>query len=113
MSLASRRKDVERKPTLISAGVALAMSAFSGPDAHRAPTIAAFGNSDGDHQMLQWTDAGSGPRFCLIVHHTDAKREWAYHRQSLIGKLSKALDEATAKGWTIVSMKDDWKIIFP
>lgn len=74
--------------------------------------IAAFGNSDGDLQMLQWTAAGSGPRFCLYVHHTDAEREWAYDRQSHIGKLDKGLDEAKAKGWTVVSMKDDWKTIF-
>jgi phosphoglycolate phosphatase-like HAD superfamily hydrolase len=75
--------------------------------------IMAFGNSDGDQQMLQWTAAGSGARFALIVHHTDGEREVAYDRQSHIGKLDKALDEATAKGWTVVSMKDDWKTIFP
>ena len=75
--------------------------------------IAAFGNSDGDLQMLQWTAAGSGPRFCLYVHHTDAEREWAYDRKSHIGKLDKGLDEAKAKGWTVVSMKDDWKTIYP
>jgi len=75
--------------------------------------IAAFGNSDGDHQMLQWTAAGSGPRFCLIVHHTDAEREWAYDRASHTGKLDKAWDEAKERGWTVVSMKDDWKTIFP
>ena len=62
--------------------------------------------------MLQWTGAGSGPHFCLIVHHTDAEREWAYDRQSHIGKLDKALDEATAKGWTVMSMKDDWKTVY-
>ncbi|MGH8172183.1 MAG: HAD family hydrolase [Rhodanobacteraceae bacterium] len=75
--------------------------------------IAAFGNSDGDQQMLEWTTAGSGARFALIVHHDDAKREWAYDRQSHIGQLDKAWDEAVAKGWTVVSMKDDWKTIFP
>jgi phosphoglycolate phosphatase-like HAD superfamily hydrolase len=75
--------------------------------------IAAFGNSDGDLQMLQWTTAGTGPRFALIVHHTDAKREWAYDRKSAIGKLDKALDEAAKRGWTVVSMKDDWKTIYP
>jgi hypothetical protein len=75
--------------------------------------IAAFGNSDGDHQMLQWTVAGSGPRFALIVHHTDAEREWAYDRSSSIGHLDKALDEALEKGWTVVDMKRDWKTIFP
>jgi hypothetical protein len=76
-------------------------------------SIFAFGNSDGDHQMLQWTAAVSGPRFMGLVHHTDAEREWAYDRTSHIGRLDKALDEALAKGWTVVSMKDDWKTIFP
>jgi phosphoglycolate phosphatase-like HAD superfamily hydrolase len=75
--------------------------------------IAAFGNSDGDLQMLQWTGAGPGARFCLYVHHTDAEREWAYDRQSSIGRLDKGLDEAKAHGWTVLSMKDDWKTIFP
>jgi hypothetical protein len=75
--------------------------------------IAAFGNSDGDLQMLQWTTAGSGARFALLVHHTDAEREWAYDRASSIGRLDKALDEAHAKRWTVVDMKNDWKIIFP
>jgi hypothetical protein len=75
--------------------------------------IAAFGNSDGDLQMLQWTTAGSGPRFALLVHHTDAAREWAYDRTSHVGKLDKAWDEAIAQGWTVVSMKDDWNAIFP
>jgi phosphoserine phosphatase len=75
--------------------------------------IAAFGNSDGDLQMLQWTASGSGPRFCLYIHHTDAEREWAYDRASNVGKLDKGLDEAKAKAWTIVSMKDDWRTIFP
>jgi hypothetical protein len=74
--------------------------------------IAAFGNSDGDLQMLQWTTAGSGARFALLVHHDDEKREWAYDRTSRIGKLDKAWDEAIAKGWTVVSMKDDWRTIF-
>ena len=74
--------------------------------------IAAFGNSDGDQQMLEWTASGSGARFMLIVDHTDGQREYAYDRKSSIGKLDKALDEATAKGWTVVSMKDDWKQIF-
>jgi phosphoglycolate phosphatase-like HAD superfamily hydrolase len=75
--------------------------------------IAAFGNSDGDLQMLQWTAAGNGPRFAMYVHHTDAKREWAYDRQSHIGKLDQGLDEAQQKGWTIVDMKQDWKVIYP
>jgi phosphoglycolate phosphatase-like HAD superfamily hydrolase len=75
--------------------------------------IAAFGNSDGDLQMLQWTTAGSGARFGLIVHHTDAEREWAYDRTSSIGKLDKAWDEAKTRNWTVVDMKQDWKTIFP
>ncbi len=75
--------------------------------------IAAFGNSDGDHEMLQWTIGGRGARFALIVHHTDAEREWAYDRESSFGRLDKALDEAYAKGWTVVDMKNDWKHIFP
>jgi phosphoserine phosphatase len=75
--------------------------------------IAAFGNSDGDLQMLQWTCSGAGARFCLYVHHTDAEREWAYDRKSSIGRLDKGLDEAAAKGWTVVDMKQDWKRVFP
>jgi hypothetical protein len=75
--------------------------------------IAAFGNSDGDLQILQWTTAGAGARFALIVHHTDAVREWAYDRKSSIGQLDKAWDEAIAKGWTVVDMKGDWKKVFP
>jgi hypothetical protein len=72
----------------------------------------AFGNSDGDFEMLQWTKAGSGPRFALIVHHDDAEREFAYDRASHIGKLDKAWDEAKAGHWIVVSMKSDWKRIF-
>ncbi len=75
--------------------------------------IAAFGNSDGDLQMLQYTAAGPGPRFCLYVRHTDAAREWAYDRQSSIGRLDKGLDEAKVKRWTVVDMKNDWKQIYP
>ena len=75
--------------------------------------IAAFGNSDGDLQMLQWTTAGAGARFGLIVRHTDARREWEYDRTSNIGKLDKALEEAKEKNWTVVSMKEDWKTVFP
>ena len=75
--------------------------------------IAAFGNSDGDLQMLQWTTAGQRPGFALYVHHTDAEREWAYDRKSSIGRLDKGLDEAMAKGWTVVDMKQDWKVIYP
>ncbi len=75
--------------------------------------IAAFGNSDGDLPMLQWTTAGQGPRFALYVHHTDAKREWAYDRKSSVGRLDKGLDEAKVKGWTVVDMKQDWMVIYP
>jgi len=75
--------------------------------------IAAFGNSDGDLQMLQWITAGEGARFALYVHHTDAEREWAYDRKSSVGRLDKGLDEALAKGWTVVDIKKDWKVVFP
>jgi hypothetical protein len=74
--------------------------------------IFAFGNSDGDQQMLQWTADGSGARFMGLVHHTDAEREWAYDRKSPVGRLDKALDEAKAKGWTVANMKTEWKKVF-
>jgi hypothetical protein len=74
--------------------------------------IAAFGNSDGDLQMLQWTASGSGARFMGLVHHTAAEREWAYDRKSSIGRLDKALDDGNAKGWTVMDMKKDWKRVF-
>jgi phosphoserine phosphatase len=75
--------------------------------------ILAFGNSDGDLQMLQWTAAGSGKRFMGLVHHTDARREWAYDRKSDIGPLDKALDEANSRGWTVVDMASEWRRIYP
>ena len=75
--------------------------------------IAAFGNSDGDLEMLQWTTMGGGVRLGLIVHHTDAEREYAYDRKSPFGRLDKALDAATVNKWTVVDMKNDWKRIFP
>lgn len=75
--------------------------------------IAAFGNSDGDYEMLRWTTAAKGPRFGLLVHHTDATREYAYDRNSPVGRLDRALDEAPARGWIVVDMKDDWKVVFP
>jgi phosphoglycolate phosphatase-like HAD superfamily hydrolase len=90
------------------AGKPVAINKFIG----RRP-ILAFGNSDGDHQMLQWTAAGGGARLMGLVHHTDAEREWAYDRQSHVGRLDKALDEANAKGWTVVDMKRDWRQVFP
>ena len=75
--------------------------------------IFAFGNSDGDKEMLEWTAACERLCFMGLVHHTDAAREYAYDRNSDVGKLDKALDEAIAKGWTVVDMKNDWKTIFP
>jgi phosphoglycolate phosphatase-like HAD superfamily hydrolase len=75
--------------------------------------IAAFGNSDGDFQMLEWTTAGDSHRLGVYIHHDDAEREWAYDRDSHIGRLNRGLDEAGARGWLVVSMKRDWKRIFP
>ncbi len=74
--------------------------------------IMAFGNSDGDFEMLEYTTTGRGPRLGVIVHHTDADREWAYDRDSSIGHLERGLDEAADRGWVVVSMKDDWKRVF-
>ena len=90
------------------AGKPVAIHKFIG----RRP-ILAFGNSDGDLQMLQWTAGGGGARFMGLVHHTDGEREWAYDRKSPVGRLDQALEEAKAGGWTIVDMKRDWKLIFP
>lgn len=78
----------------------------------KRPVFAA-GNSDGDLEMLQWTTLNSGPRMGILIHHTDAKREWAYDRDSHVGKLDKALDEAPKRGWLVVDMKNDWKVIYP
>jgi phosphoserine phosphatase len=75
--------------------------------------ILAFGNSDGDLEMLQWTAAGDGPRFMGLIHHTDAEREWAYDRESPVGQLDKAADEAQAKGWTVVDMAREWRVVYP
>jgi hypothetical protein len=75
--------------------------------------IAAFGNSDGDFQMLEWTTTGPGAGLGLIVHHDDAAREFAYDRETKVGKLARGLDEAAARGWTIVSMKRDWRVVYP
>jgi hypothetical protein len=75
--------------------------------------IMAFGNSDGDYEMLRWATDGEGPRFGLIVHHTDAEREYAYDYPSPVGRLKRALDEAPERGWIVVSMKQDWTVIFP
>lgn len=78
----------------------------------RRPIFAA-GNSDGDFEMLEWTTSGEGPRFGLLVHHTDAEREFAYDRESHIGKLDKGLDEAPQRGWSLIDMKNDWNSVFP
>jgi phosphoglycolate phosphatase-like HAD superfamily hydrolase len=75
--------------------------------------IAAFGNSDGDYEMLRWTTASPGPRLGLIVHHTDAAREWAYDRESHVGRLARALDDAPKYGWVVADMKEDWKVVYP
>jgi hypothetical protein len=75
--------------------------------------VMAFGNSDGDFEMLEYTSAGKGARFGLIVHHTDADREYAYDRKSWVGRLDRALDAAPKRGWVVASMKDDWKTVFP
>jgi hypothetical protein len=75
--------------------------------------IVAFGNSDGDLQMLQWTAAGEKKSLCVYVHHTDAEREWAYDRESSVGRLDKGLGTAIRKKWTIVDIARDWKVIFP
>jgi hypothetical protein len=78
----------------------------------RKPVFAS-GNSDGDLQMLRWTDSNNYPSFQLYLHHTDSDREWAYDRESHIGKLDKGLDEGMEKEWTIIDMKNDWKIVYP
>jgi len=117
-TLVTRFDDADGKPTLKreakidfiddKEGKPVAINAHIG----RRP-IAAFGNSDGDFQMLEWTTAGAGPRFGLIVHHDDAAREAAYDRTSPVGRLARALDEAPKHGWTVVSMKYDWRTVFP
>jgi phosphoglycolate phosphatase-like HAD superfamily hydrolase len=110
-------EEIDGKPTLMrlpkanfiddKAGKPVGIQRFIG----QRP-ILAFGNSDGDFEMLEWTTAGAGPRLGLIVHHTDAVREYAYDRDSMVGQLVRGLDEAKQRGWILVSMKDDWKKIF-
>jgi len=90
------------------AGKPLGINRFIG----RRPVFAS-GNSDGDLQMMQYTDSGQGKGFMLYLHHTDAEREWAYDRESHIGRLDRGLDEAAAKGWTVIDMKSDWKVVYP
>ncbi|HJZ53333.1 MAG TPA: HAD family hydrolase [Gemmataceae bacterium] len=111
------RKDPDGKPVLMKtakidlvddhAGKPVGIQRFIG----RRP-ILAFGNSDGDKEMLEWTAAGDGLRFMGLVHHTDAEREYAYDRKSHVGQLDKAWDEAVARKWTVVDMKKDWKQVF-
>jgi hypothetical protein len=75
--------------------------------------LAAFGNSDADFELLEWTTSGAGVRLGMIVHHTDAVREWSYDRASQVGRLSSALDEAAARGWVVADMQRDWKVVYP
>jgi hypothetical protein len=75
--------------------------------------VFASGNSDGDLQMLQWTASNKHKSFMLYLHHTDSIREWAYDRNSHIGRLDKGLDEAREKGWTVIDMRNDWNLIYP
>jgi hypothetical protein len=75
--------------------------------------IAAFGNSDGDLSMLEWTTAGTGTRLGMLLHHDDGEREFAYDRHSLFGRLDRALKEAPKRGWTVVSMRNDWSRVYP
>lgn len=90
------------------AGKPLGIQKFIG----RRPVLA-VGNSDGDFEMLEWATAGSGPRLGLIIHHDDAAREWAYDRDSSVGRLARGLDEGPRRGWVIASMRDDWATVFP
>ena len=78
----------------------------------RKPVFAS-GNSDGDLQMMRWADSNTLPSFQIYVHHTDSIREWAYDRKSSVGRLDKGLDEANEKGWTVIDMKNDWKVVYP
>jgi phosphoglycolate phosphatase-like HAD superfamily hydrolase len=116
-SIATEFQLVGGKPALIrlpkidfiddKAGKPVGINRFIG----RRPVFCA-GNSDGDLQMLQWTTAAPGPRFGMIVHHTDRQREYAYDRTSAVGRLDKALDAAPSEGWLVVDMAKDWKAIF-
>ena len=117
-SIKTRFKMTDEGPLLIrlakvdfiddKAGKPVAINKFIG----KRPVFT-IGNSDGDWQMLQWTAAGSKPSFKGIVHHTDSKREYAYDRNSAVGRLDKALDDAKARHWTVIDMKKDWKVIYP
>jgi phosphoglycolate phosphatase-like HAD superfamily hydrolase len=117
-SIVTEYKVVEGKPALVrlpklnfiddKAGKPVGIHQHIG----RRP-ILAFGNSDGDFEMLEWTTAGEGPRLGLLVHHDDAEREFAYDRESSVGRLNRGLDEAAKRGWQVVSMKNDWKQVYP
>ena len=74
--------------------------------------IAAFGNSDGDLQMIEWSTSGGGARFGMLLHHTDAQREWSYDRQSKVGRLDRGLEEAKKMGWTVINMARDWRVVY-
>lgn len=103
---------IHRKPALYflndRSGKPVGIERFIG----RRPILAA-GNSDGDYQMLEWTTAGEGRRLGLIVHHTDATREWAYDRDSSTGRLDRGLDDAAAHGWLLIDMASEWNRVFP
>jgi phosphoserine phosphatase len=117
-TIKTRYEEVDGKPMLVrlpeidfiddKAGKPVAIHRIIG----RLP-IMAFGNSDGDYEMLRHVTSGDGPRFGLVVHHTDAQREYAYDRDSHVGRLDKALTEAPLHGWTVVDMKSDWNRVFP
>ncbi len=117
-SIKSRYEERDGTPVLVrlaeldfiddKAGKPVAIGARIG----RRPVMA-VGNSEGDYEMLRWTTSAPGPRFGLIVHHTDAQREYAYDRKSSFGRLDRALGEAPDRGWTVVDMKRDWKRVFP
>lgn len=114
----SKNPDEDSKPELVKqAKIEFLNDGVGKPESinrviGRRPVIA-FGNSDGDQQMLEWVAARKGASLAALIHHTDAKREWAYDRNSRVGKLDKALSEAMLKHWLIVNMKNDWKVVFP
>ena len=114
----SRYEIVDGVPTIVKApGIAFIDDKAGKPvgidrSIGRRP-IFASGNSDGDFAMLEWTAAGDGPRLSMPLHHTDAAREWAYDRESPVGRLERALDEGPSRGWLIVDMASDWQAVFP
>jgi hypothetical protein len=106
------RRTAPGRPAPSGSGASPLPPCYVATCARRWP-LAAFGNSDGDLQMLQWTAAGEGGRLCVLVRHDDAAREWAYDRDSRVGRPREALDEASTRGWTAVSMAHDWATVFP